>query len=98
MKDYQPHTMPFIDNITVGGPKIDYRGEEALLGVRRFVLEYIMQLNDVLTNIKRANATVSSKKCYQDIDYLVVVGYKVRREGRYPNQIKVEKIVRQLLY
>ena len=56
--------MPFIDDIIVGGPKIDYRGEEALLRVRRFVLEHIMQLDGVLANIKRANAIVSSKKCY----------------------------------
>ena len=90
--------MPFIDDITAGGPKVDYRGEEALPRVRRFVLEYIMQLNGVLANIKKVNAMVSSKKYYQGIDYLVVVGYKVRRKGRYPNQKKVEKIVRQLLY
>ena len=56
--------MPFIDDIIVGGPKTDYRGEEALPRVRRFVLEYIMQLNGVLTDVKRANATVSGKKCY----------------------------------
>jgi len=33
--------MPFVDDIGVKGPYTDYDGEEALPGIRRFVLEHI---------------------------------------------------------
>jgi hypothetical protein len=33
--------MPFIDDVGVKGPYNDYNGEESLLKIRRFILEYI---------------------------------------------------------
>ena len=42
LKDYQPQTMPFLNDITTRDPKINYGGEEAQLDMRRFVLEYII--------------------------------------------------------
>lgn len=92
LRDHWRHTLPFMDDITSGGPRTDYGGEEALPGVRRYVLEHIVQLDKVLADIERAGATVSGKKCYWGMDRLVVVGYEVSPEGRYPNQKKVEKI------
>ena len=85
LKDYQPHTMPFLNDITTRGPKTNYGGKEAQLGMRRFILEHIMQLDRVLADIKRANRIVSRKKCHQGIDRLVVVRYKVSTNRRYPN-------------
>jgi len=32
---------PFINNVNIKGLYIDYNGEEALLDIRRFILEYI---------------------------------------------------------
>jgi hypothetical protein len=45
LKAYWLWTIPFIDDITSGGPKTDYNGEEALPGIRRYVLEHIQQLD-----------------------------------------------------
>jgi hypothetical protein len=94
LKAHWPWTIPFIDDITSGGPKTDYNGEEALPGIRRYVLEHIQQLDRVLADIERAGATVSGKKCFWGMDRLGVVGYEVAAEGRYPDQAKVEKITK----
>jgi hypothetical protein len=92
LKDHWPYAQPFIDDVTVGGPKTDYSDEEALPGVRRYVLEHIRQLDRVLADVERAGATVSGKKCYWGMDRLGIVGYEVAAEGRYPDQSKVLKI------
>lgn len=93
LADHWPDTLPFMDDITCGGPRSDYGNEEALPGIRRYVLEHIIQLDAVLADVERAGATVSGAKCHWGKDRLVVVGYEVSPEGRYPNQKKVEKIV-----
>ena len=46
------HALPFLDNITVKGLQMTYDGEESLLGVRRYILKYIIWLNRVLTDLK----------------------------------------------
>ena len=43
LEKYIPYyTLPFLDNITVKGPRTIYNGEESLPGVRRYILEYII--------------------------------------------------------
>ena len=42
LKDINPEVIkPFIDDVGIKGPYIDYDGEEALFNIRRFTLEYI---------------------------------------------------------
>ncbi|KAH7563715.1 hypothetical protein BM1_00762 [Bipolaris maydis] len=64
----------FIDDVTCGGPKTNYDGEESLSSVRKYVLKHIIQLDKVLANIKRAGGTISSKKCYFIMNRLEVGG------------------------
>lgn len=92
LKDHWPHTLPFLDDVTCGGPKTDYEGEEALPGVRRYVLEHIQQLDAVLADVERAGGTVSGLKCYWGHDRLGVVGYEVASDGRHPDRKKAAKI------
>jgi hypothetical protein len=92
LKEHWPWTHPFIDDITSGGPKTDYGGEEALPGIRRFVLEHVQQMDRVLADVERAGATVSGKKCFWGMDRLGIVGYEVSAFGRHPDRNKVEKI------
>ncbi|EEU33858.1 uncharacterized protein NECHADRAFT_55948, partial [Fusarium vanettenii 77-13-4] len=42
----------FLDNICVRGPTIDYNKEKVALRIRHFVLEYLINLDKVLINIK----------------------------------------------
>jgi hypothetical protein len=37
--------MPFLDDISIKGPFTNYNGEFKLLGIRRFVYEYILNLD-----------------------------------------------------
>ena len=53
--------MPFINNITVKGLYTDYKGDKALLGIQRYILEYIQNLDKTLKQIKRARATIRPK-------------------------------------
>ena len=54
-------TIPFINNIIVKGLYTNYNKEEALLGIRRYILKYIQNLDKILKQIKRARATIRPK-------------------------------------
>ena len=42
LKDINPEVAkPFVDDVDIKKPYTDYDREEALLGIRRFILEYI---------------------------------------------------------
>ena len=61
--DLIPHICrSFLNDISVKGPKTDYSGEEVVLGIRRFMLEYIMWLDSVLFNIEYAGGSISAIK------------------------------------
>ena len=55
---------PFLDNIAVRGPDMDYDNKEIpdLPGVRRYVVEYIKNLNDVFYNVELAGAAINACK------------------------------------
>lgn len=93
LADYFPEAAPFLDDIAVAGPRKDYGQEEALPGVRRFILEHVIQTDKILQDIARAEATVSAKKSYWGVARMAVVGYEVDREGRYPSKEKAGKIL-----
>ena len=92
--DHFPETAPFIDDIGVAGPKSDYDQEEIFEGVRRYVFEHAQQMDRVLTDIARAEATVSAKKSWWGVSRMAVVGYEVDQQGRYPAKDKVAKILK----
>ncbi|KAI1507933.1 Integrase core domain containing protein [Pyrenophora tritici-repentis] len=93
LHDHLPETAPFVDDIVVAGPRDDYGGEEAFDGVRRFVLEHALQMDKVLTDIARAEATVSGKKSWWGVPRMAIVGYEVDKNGRHPAKDKVRKIL-----
>lgn len=86
---------PYIDDIAVDGPKTDYEQAESevLPGVRRFMLEHIMNLDKSLLAIECAEATVSGEKSQWCMPGLKVVGYVCDATGRHPEAAKVEKII-----
>ena len=72
-----------------------YNREESLPGVRRYILEHIIQLDRVLANLERARYTVLGVKSYFCEDKIIVVSYRYNRKGRYPEELKVAKIIYQ---
>ena len=91
--DHFPEAAPFVDDIGVAGPKSDYDQEEVFDGVRRYVLEHAQQVDRMLTDISRAEATVSAKKSYWGVSRMAIVGYEVDQQGRYPAKEKARKIL-----
>jgi len=70
-----------------------YNREESLLGVRRYILEYIIWLDRVLADLERARCIILGAKSYFCKDKIIVVGYRYNRKGRYPEELKVVKII-----
>ena len=69
------HTLPFLDNITVKGLQTIYNKEESFPGVRRYILEHIMWLNKVLTDLKQAKYTISGIKSHFCKDKIIIINY-----------------------
>jgi Reverse transcriptase (RNA-dependent DNA polymerase) len=82
----------FLDDIGVKGSKSDYGGEEALPGVRRYVLEHIQNIDRVLVHMECANAVVAGGKSHFACERLKIVGFTVGPDGRSPTAEKVYKI------
>ncbi|KAF2206108.1 hypothetical protein CERZMDRAFT_54805, partial [Cercospora zeae-maydis SCOH1-5] len=55
-------TKPFLDDIAICRPKTKYSNEEVKPRLRRFIVEYIKNLDEVLTNLKRVELTVYREK------------------------------------
>jgi hypothetical protein len=55
---------PFLDNIVVKGPNIDYKRENLFnyLGVYQYIIEYIKNLNDILYNTKLTRGAINTIK------------------------------------
>ena len=77
----------------VKGPKTTYDDAEILPGVRCYVMEHIQNLDVVLADIERAEATVSGEKSQFCMRGLKVVGFVCNINGRHPDAAKVIKIV-----
>jgi hypothetical protein len=92
-RDYIPHRcMPYLNNVCIKGPKTNYNLEELEPGIQKYVFEHLSNVDKVLADIEQAGATVSRYKsnlCYSSI---IVVGYCVDANRRYPDQKKVSKI------
>ena len=73
--------MPFLDDITVKGLQTIYNKEESLLGVYRYILEYIIRLNKVFINLKWAKYIILSIKSHFYKNKIIVVGYYCNRKG-----------------
>ena len=84
---------PFIDNIRVKGSKILYNNEEIEPGIKRYILEHIQSLDKILTNLERANYTVSGVKSRFCVIGLKIVGYIYDIEGRRFDIAKIIKIL-----
>jgi len=84
--------MPFIDDIRVKGPYINYNKELKLLRICRFVFKHLQNLNKALKQIKRAKAFIKPKSqfCYNSISIISFV-YSFKR--RSPTTTKVNKIL-----
>ena len=54
----------FLDNVAIRGPDINYNNEEILNlpRVRRYMAEYIKNLNNILYNLELTNTAINAYK------------------------------------
>jgi hypothetical protein len=83
----------FVDDVGVKGPRTTYNDEEALPGIRRYILEHIQNLDKVLYDLELAGACVSGFKSQFLCVLLKIVGYLCGPKGRTPQAEKVLKIM-----
>jgi hypothetical protein len=84
----------FVDDVGVKGPKSRYGEEEVegLPGVRRFVMEHLQNLDNVLADVERAGATISGEKSDWCWNGVKIVGFVCGEAGRWPQASKVDKV------
>jgi DNA-dependent RNA polymerase auxiliary subunit epsilon len=87
--------MPYLNNIRVKGPKTRYNNKEVsrLLGVYRFILEYIQNLDKVLADFERANTIVATTKIKLYIIGIKIVEFICNISERHLESEKVIKII-----
>lgn len=94
------HTMPFVDDCPLKGPKTRYETQTAPYfetikenpGIRRFVWEHMQNANRIVQRVKHAGGTFSAKKLFICVPEMKIVGHVCTYEGRIPDKSKVQKI------
>jgi hypothetical protein len=82
-----------MDDIGVKGLRIIYNNEEIAPGIRKYMLKYIMWLDSVFADLKRAGCTILGLKSQFCMPGIRIVGFVCDYLKRYPDSAKVIKIV-----
>jgi hypothetical protein len=84
---------PFLDDIGVKGPETTYNNEEIVPGVRRYMLEHLINIDKVLVNLELAGCTASALKTKFCQPTAEIVGYVCGTYGRMPTRARITKIL-----
>lgn len=94
------HTIPYIDDIPIAGPKTRYEleggGYETIKenpGMRRFVWEHFQNVNRILQRMKYCGGTFSGLKSTLCASEIIVVGHLCCYEGRKPSTERTKVIL-----
>jgi len=94
------YMLPYIDDVPIRGPKTRYElpenGVETLdqnPGIRRFVFEYLENVNRILQRMKHTGGTFSGPKTTIYNDHIIIVGFECSYEGRKPTNNAIRKIL-----
>ncbi|MGQ3285766.1 RNase H-like domain-containing protein [Bosea sp. (in: a-proteobacteria)] len=82
----------FVDDISSHGR--DRKKDETIVkpGIRKYVLDHINDVEEILSDLQYAGLTVSCLKSYFGYDQVVILGTICNQFGRIPESGKVEKI------
>jgi hypothetical protein len=96
LEEHIPHiAMSYMNKIEIKGPRDRYNNEEVpeLSDVRRFIYEHIRNLDIILADIERAEATISGEKSKFCVNGMKIVDYICDSDKKYPQMKKVAKIL-----
>ncbi|MCO5587994.1 hypothetical protein L7F22_041947 [Adiantum nelumboides] len=96
LRDFIPHiTMPFIDDLSIKGCKVEVKDETLnRRGCRKFVAQYIHDCDAILSKLEEVNLTLSGAKSTFGAQEVLIVGHMCGPYGRKPSPAKVEAIQR----
>ena len=83
----------FLDDLEVKKPNTTYNNEEVGLGIWRYILEYIQNLDAVLTVFERDEVTISDAKSQFCRAGIKIVGFIYDANRRHTDTAKVLKII-----
>ena len=67
--------------------------EEVMPGVRKYVMEVIVSLNETLADIEQSGGTISREKSEFLKDRIKMVAFMCGSKGRTPEEAKIRKVV-----
>ncbi|RPD54983.1 hypothetical protein L227DRAFT_510730, partial [Lentinus tigrinus ALCF2SS1-6] len=62
-------------------------------GIRRFIWEHACDVHRIMHRLGHSGATISAKKLQMCRPEVIIVGQKCSKEGRTPEDVKIEKIL-----
>ena len=93
-------TIPYIDDVLVRGPASHYLQEDGSCemipenpGIRRFVMEHLINVNRIIQHIKYCGATFSGHKSILCAGEIMVVGHMCSYEGRVLTTERIKVIM-----
>jgi hypothetical protein len=87
------HALSFMNDIKVKKSKITYNNEFIFSEIRRYVMKHIQWLNDVLTNIEKADCIIFEEKSQFCCEELRIVEFVCDVEERHSDTTKMIKIL-----
>ncbi len=83
----------FLDDVRVKKPKTTYNNKKLALGMRRYMVEHIQNLDKVLADLERAGVTIAGAKSQFCRTGINIVRYICDADGHFPDKSKVLKII-----
>jgi len=90
----QPITEIFVDNVRAKGRKSGYGNKvvEGVPGVRKFAMDHLQNLDNILADVQRAGATIPREKSDWGWNRVTIVEFVSREAGRWPLPSKFDKL------
>ncbi len=83
----------FLDDLGVKGRKTRYNNKEVALGIRRYILEHIQNLDAVFVNLEGAGVAIFGTKSQFCRARIKIVGFIFDANGCHSDTAKVLKII-----
>jgi hypothetical protein len=82
-----------MDDIGIKGLKTTYNNEKIIPEIRKYILKYIIWIDEILADLERAKYTISGAKSQFCMPRLRVIRFVCDALERHSNIFKVIKIV-----
>ncbi|GBG77975.1 hypothetical protein CBR_g25906 [Chara braunii] len=93
LKEFIPERVEvFLDDFPIKG-SVERDEMEVFPGVRKFVVDHMSDVRDVLVKLDDANLMVSGTKSHWGVSSIKILGFICDKDGRRPDPRKLEKLM-----